>query len=386
MKKSEEKGMKIMIKQKEIKELIQSGFDLELISFELDIPIEQLRQYKMDLERIKSNTRNITDAKEQRDKDARFKINRMRAKYKQLYFRNDNAVNFRNHPLSESDMELIRKVITTVEEKIKAMESLSKKDKKSAGEKILSELRKIEEYQLPMEQAEHIYTLMCSKELQGLSVKITNRIDYYIERQRIRSANQYARAIEAAHYETDDIEELLTLEKRITDQILKEDPVSIGAVKSKIKSKILALEQKKAIDRIRNDIPTNIMSIIQDLADGQLDIQRANKIIDEEAKRRVESKPKNRFSLTEEQERKQVLIQIRTAIREKDDIAKIQNPENTIIQMQELCGGELSQSIGVVVRKLIEQQEIETAKVFVISFLKMVKKKLKVCIVNKLDC
>ena len=34
----------------EIKKLIQDGFDIELISFELDIPIKELRQLKKEIE------------------------------------------------------------------------------------------------------------------------------------------------------------------------------------------------------------------------------------------------------------------------------------------------------------------------------------------------
>ena len=30
----------------EVKQLIESGFELELISFELDIPIQELKQFK----------------------------------------------------------------------------------------------------------------------------------------------------------------------------------------------------------------------------------------------------------------------------------------------------------------------------------------------------
>ena len=33
----------------EIKKLIQDGFDIELISFELDIPIKELRQLKKEI-------------------------------------------------------------------------------------------------------------------------------------------------------------------------------------------------------------------------------------------------------------------------------------------------------------------------------------------------
>ena len=48
-----------------------------------------------------------------------------------------------------------------------------------------------------------------------------------------------------------------------------------------------------------------------------VNIQKANAMIDEEAKRRVESRPKAKFALTQEQERKQILIQIRTILEER---------------------------------------------------------------------
>ena len=42
----------------EVKQLIESGFELELISFELDIPIQELKQLKKEIEgsRFKKTT------------------------------------------------------------------------------------------------------------------------------------------------------------------------------------------------------------------------------------------------------------------------------------------------------------------------------------------
>ena len=93
-----------------------------------------------------------------------------------------------------------------------------------------------------------------------------------------------------------------------------------------------------------------------------MDVQNANEIINNEAKKRVESKPKTRFSLTEEQERRQILIQIRTVLSDRAEQYRIENPEVAIMQIQKLCGGELEQSIRVVVKNLIGQKEFERAK------------------------
>lgn len=55
-------------------------------------------------------------------------------------------------------------------------------------------------------------------------------------------------------------------------------------------------------------------------------------------------------------------MQIRTAIRENADMYHIQDPENTILRMQELCGGQLTMSIGAVIQNLISGKQFESAK------------------------
>lgn len=355
-----------MLKQNEIneiKKLIQSGFDLELISFELDLPIEQVRQCKIELDknnaRTKSSTKKVSDESNTTEYS---KISHLREKYRQLYYRSDKTEGIKQKTLSKKEMELINTVISVIEEKINEMKNLSKKEKRSIAFTILSELKKIEEYPLPMSQAEQLYRLMCSQELQELNSFAKDTIDYSINKHRNRIANKYAKAIDIEQYNSDDIEELKALERKITVQMAKENPMSVGSIKSRISSRITAKQQEQAIDRIRNNISTSIISIIKSLANGNIDIQRANEIIDEEAKKRVANKPKTKFSLNEEQERRQILIQIRTAIEEKADKFRIQNPENAVLQLQQLCGGKIEQSVRTVVMNLIEQKDFETAK------------------------
>ena len=74
---------------KEIKNLIKKGFDLELISFELDIPIEKVRQYKLELESMRKNDLVKHSAKEiieSKNKQAHLKFEQMREKYEELFF------------------------------------------------------------------------------------------------------------------------------------------------------------------------------------------------------------------------------------------------------------------------------------------------------------
>lgn len=47
----------MILQDEEIVKLINSGFDIELLSFELDIPVEQLQKYKQEPKRKSSNLR-----------------------------------------------------------------------------------------------------------------------------------------------------------------------------------------------------------------------------------------------------------------------------------------------------------------------------------------
>lgn len=337
----------------QIKELIKNGFDLKLISFELDISIEELVQYKIEIETTKiDNAKSMVDSK----------IKEMRGRYRNLYFRKNKVEIQKPKELSEEDLELAEKVIETIEQKLEEIRKVARTKRKYIAADILPELAKIEGLQLPMKQAEKIYVLLNSQELDALNTSVIDKLDYYINRERMRSLKNYAKSIELEQYEVYDIEKLKTLERKITVGMASKDPIVAGTVKDKISNKILSMRKNEAINRIRNDIPESITKIIQGLVDGNIDIEEANKIIDEETKRRISDKPKTVFRITEEQERRQILIQIKQSISNNLDQYYIQNPETTIIKLQELTGESIEQSISTVVQSYIKQKDFETAK------------------------
>lgn len=158
------------------------------------------------------------------------------------------------------------------------------------------------------------------------------------------------------------------LRKKLTIKMAQKNPIVVGTVKSKLGNKITRINQKNASDRIRNNIPINIENIIRDIASGTLDIQAANEVIDEEARKILESRPKNIFAFKEEQAKGQIFIQIRTALMENPEKYHIENPNITIMQVQKLCGGELERAIRVVIKNLIGSKDFERAKELCTSF------------------
>lgn len=296
------------------------------------------------------------------------KMSEMRKKYEELYLGGNRQTSIKRTPLTQEENKIIDSVISTVEEKVKElkdMQNYSHKEKRKVIWEIISETKQVQKYDLPIEKAKKLYELMYEihlYEIHGLAKDELESMNYNLYVQRGVCANKFLNAIEYEQDKTNNIEELQRLNTIIIGDLAKEKNAFVGVLKNKIEYKILKTQQQNMINAGKNDIPENIKSIIENLVNGNVDINKSNIVISEEAKQRVESKPKTKFSLTEEQEKVQIYNQIRTAIIENSDEYNIQNPESTIYKMHELCGGELGLSIRAVVRNLMDRKEFETAK------------------------
>lgn len=388
-----------MLKQnevEEIKKLIKHGFDLELISFELDIPIEDVEKCKAELNKVKhTKVQSAKEVIDKRNKLVDTKINQIKERYKKLFFKNAK-VQVREQKYSKSKgVEKVNLIISEVEKLLKEIieckERISKilpnkklindriaegieektireeviKNLKELGRlssKLLSQLNEIEKYKLTIEQAEKLYSLIHSEHFDKPNLKWIGEPDYYMPQNRAIIDAKLVETIDIMQSETEDTEELKNLSKKLEMKLRKSDKVKAETIKRKIENKINKIDQQKVVDRVKNDIPESIKTIIQDLAGGTLDIQVANEIIENEVKNRATKNPKTKFALTDEQLKKQILYQIKTNLEEKPEQYNIDDPEKTIMQIEELCGGELEQAIRVVVKNLIEKKDFEKAK------------------------
>ena len=164
----------------EVKKLIKNGFDLELISFELDIPIEEIKQCKMELETMKQpNSTRTYSAKEiidNENKQAHSKMQQMRERYKKLYFTSNEIEVKQPKELPRQKVEQINSVIAEIEEIAESIKELPKKERRKEVNAILTKLKQIEEYQLTIEQAEKLHYILQSEELKKLgATEITYR-------------------------------------------------------------------------------------------------------------------------------------------------------------------------------------------------------------------
>ena len=358
--------------KEQIKKLLKSGFDSKLIAFEFQIPIEEIELiknevYQTNFVKNKNTKRKLTGKKREVSAHEKFMI--MRDKYKKLYFdvvqnKEDSEI---KKEITPDERKKVDEVINKIQEILDSMNGeLTEKQERSKAFAILKEIRGISNYQLSIEQAEQLISVLQSSRIKNLKLTDYNhKIQYSTSygKEKAIVSRKYIQAIDMVQSETTDIEKLQILKKKLNSNPLRDyySAISVG-VKSKINLKIEKDLNQTILNKIKNDISENILEIVRELSEGTLDIESANEIINEEAKRRVQSKVKNKFSLTEEQERNQILFQIRTALEERTEQYSITNPEMTIYQLHNLCGDSLNQSVSSVVENLINSRAFEQAK------------------------
>lgn len=358
----------------EIKKLIKSGFDLELISFELDIPIEEVEQCKKELEVKKSSTAKIYTAQEiieRENRQAHQRMEQIKERYRKLYFANNKGEEKGNQikELTKEEIEKIDLIIDDAKKTVENLKEISKTEKKQIVKKMITQLKNIQKERLTVEQAEKLYILLQDEELKKMK-KTTPELNYFlyaIDKLDKVAIRKLVDAVNIAQEQSDDVEELKKLDKRLTIEMQHKNYIVVGTAKNKIRDKIVKISQSKGKKNV--DIPKEIEEIIIDISKGVLDIENANRTIEYETKKRLENRPKTIFRLTEEQVKRQIFIQIRTALTDSPEQYYLENPERSIIQMEQLMGGELEQNIRIVVDNLLELKDFERAKEVCNTFL-----------------
>ena len=362
-----------MIKNSQLKELIQKGFDLESISFELGIPIERLKRIKQTLSataKAKVDNKKATIDSQKTPKRKRtskpknhtLRIEELKRKYDMLYYGTTRSEVRNTTAISKAEEKIIKSVMVTIQKISAEIELQSKLERRNNANIILNQLKQIEDYPLTIEQAKKILSVLMSNKLEKLKTYKTDRIDSLMTTQKVKIVRKLIEAINWEVYQTEEIEKLKRLEKELTPEISRINKLGVECVKSKIINKIIALKTKMSIDKMQNQVPAPIESIVKSIAKGTLDVEKANKIINNEAKKRVQSKPKTRFSLTEEQEKNQIIMQIKSLLSKKASSYFIEDPETSIKQIQELSNEGLESALRLVIENLIGTKDFERAK------------------------
>ncbi len=224
---------------------------------------------------------------------------------------------------------------------------------------INKQLEKGANISLTIEQAERLRELVYSdffRKQAEISAKPKNTVLIL----QTFSTRQMERAIIREVSETQDIDRLKELQALIPESSERRT-FEIGNVDTIIKGKISKIEQELNLKRLQQEILPGIHKIAQGIVSGNLDMNQAEAIINEIVARKLKGSS-NKFSLTEEQQRKQVYIMIRIALREHSKKYPIKNAEQAMGILDDLTEGETEINLNAVVENLIARKQFSKAR------------------------
>lgn len=334
--------------KEKIKKIIKRGYNLKLISAELKIPIEELEMYKNEIEKenqdktttniiTRKNTRIVRDSTPYNEHS---RMLMLKDKYYKLYNKGSkNNFIAEKRKLTEQENDKLEKLFEKIKEELPEVTKveIGINKRKKYAKKFSIQLEENTDILPYFDKIEEIYLLF---------------------EQKTRRA--FAKAVYEEAQSIDDIEMLKQFLNKIKN--IKSKGIAIESYEREIKTKLDKLiEEQKQKDR-RNNETDEIKMIAQQLADGKVNMEETNRIIDAEAKRRYENSPKNKFSLTEEKQRKQILVQLGKMLSTQGEKYKIVNPEATLELLQTLCEAKLEPALASVNDNLLSCYRFEEAK------------------------
>ncbi len=353
----------------QIKELIENGFELELISLELKIPIEYIKNVKKEMQfKNRLSTLKIKDNVE--DNRTVSKIDQMRKRYDEIFKgKKEDSFNEQEQirKLSEKEQKEIDLKIDKVEDIIK---DVNEKNVKEKINEIASLIDIVTKYPLSIEQLERINNILQDNMLtfitRKISLKSSNislKSSNILKRAKREVLNKLIQSIETAQSKTEDLEELKRLRKKITTKLENQNQIFISSLRYSIDAKITKLEQQRILRNMQEEeVSEELLNLAEDILNGKTDQQEANQIIDKEAKERISNRPKSKFALTEEREKQQIKVKIRFIMENYVKSSKIQDASIAISNLSRILETDKNLSVKTIIQMLINGKEFNRAK------------------------
>ena len=287
------------------------------------------------------------------------KLDIMRKKYKAKY-NSESSKSSKRQTLTPEENEKINKILVEMLEVVNLCDG-KKASSRILIKSILNNAGLVSGKSVNLDQARQLMSIVESRKidisLKYFSTEVAERI------RKIRKSvhSTLADAVEAEVDDVSDISELESLYKMLNVDMEKSN-YHVQNIKSKIQRRIDKIRLEQRMKSLREDIPDDIKSIIEGIAKGKLDIESAKSIIAEKAAEKVRGKKATRFTLTEEQERRQYLVIIRKALNEQGSKYPIESPEKTIELLEQLTDDTSLTNLNTVIANQTSRKKFDEAQ------------------------
>ena len=365
-------------KLNEIRRRLGEGEDIDSLAHDgkLNVCREVLEEEKAKLKGAKRHSNNSErkiqrsqnssksekiSTKQKQDKEQMSKLDIMRKKYKAKYGREIKQTQKQvKKPLTPEENEKVNKALLEMLESVNSCNG-EKSNSRAMIKSILNNAESVFRKNLSLDQASRLVSIMESTKinpaLQFFMPDITGKIKWI-------KKSTYSRLAEAIDTQMEDITDIDKLENlsKMLKYDMERSNLYVTTIKSKLQRKIDKLRTEERLRSLREDIPDDIRTIIEGIAKGELDIKEANDIIAQKAKEKVSGRKATRFTLTEEQERRQYIAQIKKALNEQGNKYPIENPEKTMEILKQLTNDSSLTILNTVIANQMSRKKFDEAQ------------------------
>ena len=255
--------------------------------------------------------------------------------------------------------EELNKIIDALEAKVQVLEGCSKKERRPGVKIIRDTIDKISDQEFSTSQLKRLVDILYRPCLMNNKLFKRDTIDYAMYSQRRTILPKFINKIIAEVPYVNTKEELKNLEGMVTQAMKDENRVLVGSLELKLASKKREIDDKN-FARI-NTLTPELQEVVRKLVEGNLDFQEGQKAVVDEANKRFELTKGNRFSLTAEQQEKQVYLNIGDYIANNGTSLSIKSPKDFMKKFMEFTGCDLSRAIFVTSGNLISATRYDEA-------------------------
>ena len=346
-----------------IKEIIADGYDkLDVISFELDIPMIELLNLKKQIEDEKRLQRARAEAQRQTEKDRYAsiqKLQQLRRNYELIYNGISVKSSFKELPKVIPDSEVADEVI----KKLEAVIDDKKITKKDRVFEVLSIVKGIQNENISLEQAERVISILSNRDKLPMPEGERNKtIIYTINKYKKIVIKKLVEAIKIKLELINDPDELVKLCAKLPYEYEQIDSVLVSPVKMRIQSKITRLRTEKSMYDMENIFSEHVMNVVKSITSNDIDIDELESLVNNEVQRRMSQPRKGPFVLTEEKHKAQVYFQLVKALEKFAQDYPIQNPDKTIRALEKEFGMGFDSNFRAVILNYIARKQFVPAK------------------------
>lgn len=261
------------------------------------------------------------------------------------------------------DPAIIDFVIQKLKEIVETLDKRTPKQKALLLKLVLEKYEMLNDCNLTVTQAKDLYLLLEHDNIKALcqiNKGKNNPIKDIIDQQKEKVLDKLVEAVNIEIQNVGNIEELEKLCEGLPIEILKKNNDKYKKYAEKINQKKSGLNKAKILAELEV-VPENIISIVRQLALGNLDVLGAASVIEKEAIENVKKAEYDNFEEGVKLEKKKIHTKIKSILVEKAKDYCIKNPALTVLNLKELTGDTLIESMSSIIMNLVERKEYEKA-------------------------